>query len=199
MTASPPFFFSMGKNKLDNQPSQRCAENFDAFEQVITSNRSERKGELYFCAGMRKGSHPNSSRYPIQANYRLAILAQSRRFICFDHDSYESPEIFRMLMTDLGAYRGFAYSTWSSTPDAPRARIVLEIDREVDRAEGITLCESFDQMLLAIYGALAIKTDPSVYRAEQPCYSPGRGAELYRFTGKTLCTAELRERKKFAK
>jgi hypothetical protein len=197
--ASKLVCFSLGENKFDNKPSQRYAENFDAFEHAITTNRSKSKGELYFCAGMREGSHPNSRRYPIQANYRLASLAQSRRFICFDHDSYESPEIFRMLMNDLGAYRGFAYSTWSSTPETPRARIVLEIDREVDRVEGIALCETFDQMLLAIYGAAAIKTDPSVYRAEQPCYSPGRGAELYRFTGKTLCTDKLREPKQLTK
>jgi hypothetical protein len=104
-----------------------------------------------------------------------------------------------MLMNDLRAYRGFAYTTWSSTLESPRARIVLEIDREVAGTEGIALCEAFDQILLAIYGAATIKTDSSVYRAEQPCYSPGRGAELYRFTGKTLCKGDLLERNNFIK
>ena len=192
MTAKQ-LYFSMGKNKFDNKPDQLCVEDFEAFETVITTSISARKGEIYFCAGMRKGAHPNQSRYPLEANYRLGILARPRSFICFDHDAYESPEIFQMLMNDLRAYRGFAYTTWSSTSANPRARIVLEIDREVTRATGIALCEAVDQTLLAIYGAGAIKTDPSVYRAEQPCYSPGRGAQFYRFTGETLCASELLE------
>lgn len=194
---STPLHFSLGKNKFDNMPVQRCAENFDAFEHTITANRSERKGEIYFCAGMRLGSHPDLARYPGQANYRLALLAQPRRFICFDHDCYESTETFQILMSDLRVFRGFAYTTWSSTPESPRARIVLELDREVVRTEGIALCEAFDQMLLALYGAEAIKTDSSVYRAEQPCYSPGRGAELYRFTGKPLRTGDFLESTNF--
>lgn len=194
---STPLYFSLGKNKFDNTPDQRCAENFDAFEYAITANRSNRKGEIYFCAGMQCARHPDLARYPGKANYRLALLAQPRRFICFDHDGYESPEIFQILMSDLRVFRGFAYTTWSSTPASPRARIVLELDREVARTEGINLCEAFDQMLLALYGAAAIKTDASVYRAEQPCYSPGWGAELYRFTGTPLRTADFLEPAKF--
>jgi hypothetical protein len=181
----------MGKNKFDNTPQQKSVENFDSFEAVITANRSQRKGELYFCAGMCAGEHPDSARYPTIANYRLGKLALSRRFICLDHDSYESPSIFQMLMSDLQVYRGFAYTTWSSTPEMPRARIVLEVDRHVDRAESIALCEKFDQILLAIYGLNSIKTDPSVYRPEQPCYSPGMQAHLYRFEGTVLCAGAL--------
>ncbi len=181
-----PLYFSMGKNKFDNTPKQHQVENFEAFETTIRANRSRRKGEIYFCAGMHQGSHPNQAKFPSQRSYRLASLAMARRFICLDHDSYASPEILKMLLDDLQAYRGFAYQTWTSTQASPRARIVLEIDREVDRAEGIALCESFDQVLLAMYGSDAIKTDPSVYRAEQPCYAPGHQTAIYKFEGDVL-------------
>ena len=178
--------FSLGTSKFDNTPMQGCARNFDAFEATVAANRSKRKGGAYFCAGMREGLHPNRLKFPARRRYRLASLAMPRRFICLDHDSYASPEVFKALMCDLQAYRGFAYQTWSSTPSLPRARIVLAIDRCVDRVAGIALCEAFDQVLLAIYGAKTIKSDSSVYRAEQPCYSPGPDAEIYRFEGDVL-------------
>ena len=63
--------FSLGKNRFDNTPKQKSVENFDSFEDAITAHRSQRKGELYFCAGMCAGEHPDSARYPVIANYRL--------------------------------------------------------------------------------------------------------------------------------
>lgn len=186
MNPSYSLCFSLGTSKFDNTPMQRCVGTFDAFETTVTANRSKKKGGNYFCAGMREDTHPNRTKFPARRSYRLASLAMPRRFICFDHDSYASPTIFKALMCDLQAYRGFAYQTWSSTPALPRARIVLEIDRDIDRAMGIVLCEAFDQVLLAIYGADMIKSDSSVYRAEQPCYSPGPDTEIYKFAGDVL-------------
>jgi hypothetical protein len=176
-------FYSLGKNTHDNIPEQRCAENFDAFEAHIRSTLSMKKGEFYFCAGMNTGEHHDRARYPLPNTYRLAALAKPKRFICLDHDGYSSPEIFQMLVEDLKAYRGFIYETWSSTPDNPRARIVIHTDRELSRDESFALCEEFDCQLISMYGVDSIKTDPSVYRPEQPCYCPGSSARITSLTG----------------
>ncbi len=183
--------YSLGSSRFDNTPSQRSAADFDEFEKQICSSLSTKKGELYFCAAMNEGSHQDTEKFPGTDTYRLAALAQPRRFICFDHDGYDSPETYEQLKSDLNDYRGFAYETWSSTAAEPRARIVLETDRELDRNESIAICEAFDSQLIALYGEGSIKTDSSVYRPEQPCYCPGIAAPITSFKGNPLKVDEL--------
>jgi len=135
---------------------------------------------------MAEGVHEDREKYPALATYRLSALALPRRFLCLDHDGYRSPEVFKDVIRELGSFSGFAYNTFSSTPEAPRARIVLELTRSVDRGEGVALGEAFDRQLTEKFGREAIKSDPTAYRAEQPCFSPGEGSEFFLFRGDPL-------------
>ena len=178
--------FSFGRDKFDNAPIQKEVQNFDAFESFILSVRSEAKGKAYFCSSLAKGEHHDPKKFPLEDHYRLGKYALSRGFIALDHDGYENVVTFDKLMQDFRAFRGFAYTTSRHTPNAPRARIVLELSREVSREEGILLGKCIDRMLEAKFGAGAIKSDPTTYRAEQMCYAPVVGATSFSFLGEAL-------------
>lgn len=181
-----PIRYSLGFDKHDNTPSQQEAADFSSFARAIRSKRSLKKGQMYFCGPMAEGFHDDRRKYPNTATYRLSRLALPRRFLCLDHDGYKSPVVFKNLIQWLGSYGGFGYETFSSSPDAPRARIVLELDRPVSRPEGIALGEAFDTHLKSIFGEGSIKSDPCVYRAEQQCFSPGEGSQFFIFEGEPL-------------
>lgn len=178
--------YSLGESKYDNTPVQCEAESFDTFEAAILANRSPAKGLLYFCSGFAVGEHDEPEKYPGLDHYRSSRLAQPKSFLCLDHDGYASPLVFQQLMSDLSKFRGFAYTTWSHTKSKPRARVVLLLNREIDRAEGIALGEAIDSLFDVVYGVGAISSDKSVHRAEQPCFSPGEDAEIFHFPGKQL-------------
>jgi hypothetical protein len=186
-----PIRYSLGSSNRDNVPKQCEASDFGAFADAIRSRKSAKKGQMYFCGPMAVGVHEDRRKYQNSATYRLSRLALPKRFLCLDHDGYQSPELFKDLIERLNGNSGFAYTTFSSTPQAPRARIVLELDRGVDRAEGIAVGEAFDRQLTAIYGQGAIKSDSSVYRAEQPCYGPGEDSQFFLLHGNPLCVDEL--------
>jgi hypothetical protein len=178
--------YSRGEKKFDNAPLQRKAVNFDAFEEAILSDRSPRKGEAFFCCALGRSHHPDEEKYPFPDHYRLADNALTRRFITMDHDGYSSPSIFEAVIEDLNDFRGFAYTTFSHTEEKPRARIVLELDREVTREEGVVLGACLDELLENAYGVGAITSDKTSYRAEQPSYCPGVNATIFRFDGKPV-------------
>jgi len=184
--SSIPIRYSRGQSKWDNTPDQRDAADFDAFETEVLAERSLAKGLDYLCGPLSYGDHDDPSEYPGQAHFRLASHAENKAFLCMDHDGYQTPDVFEHLMSDLQRFRGFAYTTFSSTESEPRGRIVLALTREIDRAEGIALGASVDQMLERAYGAGAILSDRSVHRAEQPCYLPGEDAQIFHFPGDPL-------------
>ena len=178
--------YSRGENTFDNAPLQKKAANFDAFEEAILSDRSPRKGEGFFCSALGRSHPPDEEKYPFPDHYRLADNALTRRFITMDHDGYSSPSIFEAVVEDLNDFRGFAYTTFSHTEEQPRARIVLELDREVTREEGVALGACLDELLENAYGVGAITSDKTSYRAEQPSYCPGVNATIFRFDGKPV-------------
>jgi len=183
--------YSLGESKYDNTPLQCEAETFDAFEDAILANRSPAKGLVYFCSAFDMGEHDDPEKFPAPGHYRSARLAQPKSFLCLDHDGYASPSVFQQLMSDLSKFRGFAYTTWSHTESAPRARVVLQLNREINRVEGIALGEAVDSLLDDVYGVGEISSDKSVHRAEQPCFSPGEDAQVFSFPGKPLDVDQL--------
>ena len=80
-------------------------------------------------------------------------------------------------------YRGFGYTTASHTAEAPRARAILQASRPVSRDEGIAVCQALQAQMLDHLGANAIRFDDSVYRGEQPVYTPVTTSEVFRFDG----------------
>jgi hypothetical protein len=175
--------YSRGCAKHDNEPIQFTAHDFQSFVDSIRNDVSETKGLAYVCAPMSYGLHDDPLKYPGDGHWRLASHALKRRFIAFDFDGFSSPDIFVNLRGYFEQFNALIYTTASSTDLAPRARAVVEINREVDRAEGKTLCLSIQNELELMFGVDSIKFDESVYRAEQPIYTPVIGTKTWTTEG----------------
>lgn len=173
--------FSQGRNKYDNQPAQLEADDFDDFVAQISSNRSTRKGLVYICAPMAKGAHAELDKYPGDAHWRIRNLALPRRFLALDGDGFSSPSVFIEFQQLISQWNSLVYTTASHTAQAPRARALIELNREVDYAEGVALGDAVQRMLETKLGATDIILDPSVYRGSQPVFTPLRGAQSFRF------------------
>lgn len=175
--------FSRGATKYDNCPAQCEAADFDAFMDAVLGDRASAKGKAYVCASMAEGCHNEPEKYPGMATWRLKRLAQPRCFLPLDIDGFDTPETFTQLRELLDRFQGFAYTTASHTPDAPRCRVVLAQSRETNQEDGTALCLAVQAMIEAELGADRVKFDKSVYKAEQPLYTPPIGAETFRFAG----------------
>lgn len=186
--------YSRGINKHDNQPVQMEAADFWAFKQAIITDRSHVKGTTYFTGPLSFGPHDRPEDYPNAGHYRLATHHQPRRFIAMDFDGFSSPEVFTDVFENLKDFCGFGYTTWSHTAEKPRARAVFELSREVTRVEGIALGRALDRLLESVFGDDAVTLDKSVYKNEQPVYSPGPDALIFHFSGKVIDVDDLQNR-----
>lgn len=180
------FNFSLGTSKYDNQPAQRTAADFQDFVDQIIDTGSTRKGEVYVCAPLARGAHYDQLKYPDIGHWRISQLALPRNFLAIDGDYFATPEIFLAFTEYVSQWSSVVYTTGSHTPTAPRARAIIELKRSVDRPEGILLGAAVESMFIAALGAGNIKLDESVYRSEQPVYTPLVGAQIYRYTGQPL-------------
>ncbi len=183
---SNAIFYSRGKDKYDNKPVQLTAANFAAFSNTIANDFSKAKGQTYICAPLSFGPHDDQLKYAVDAHWRLASHAQGRRFMAFDFDGFETPTVFEKLREHLAQYSAVIYTTASSSELAPRARAICELDREVDRREGELLGAAIQTELECLFGVGSISFDPSVYRAEQPIYTPVVGAISWITVGKSI-------------
>ncbi len=187
-TQTIPINYSRGTSKYDNAPEQRVAPTFDDFEAAVLADRATQKGLAFVCAPLAPGIHyQKPDEYPGVNHWRLANYALPRTFLPFDFDGFASVESFRALLVYLERrYRGFGYTTASSTPEAPRARAILQTSRPVTRDEGKLIGEKLQAQILAALGADSIQFDESVYRGEQPVYTPVVTSETYRFLGSAI-------------
>lgn len=176
--------YSRGQNKYDNAPAQCNATGFDDFESKVLADRAAQKGLTFICAPLAGGVHyQKPDEYPGINHWRLKDYAAPRAFLPFDFDGFASVEGFQALLAYLARYRGFGYTTASHTAEAPRARAILKASRPVTRAEGIAIGEILQAEILAALGADSIKFDDSVYRGEQPVYTPVITSEAFYFSG----------------
>jgi hypothetical protein len=180
------FKFSLGTSKYDNQPAQRIAADFQDFVDQVINTGSTRKGQVFVCAPLSMGEHYDRVKYPSIAHWRINQMALPRDFLAIDGDYFANPAIFTAFKNDVSKWSSLVYTTGSHTPTAPRGRAIIELNRSVDRAEGIALGEAVERMLISTLGAGNVKFDESVYRAEQPVYTPLVGAEIYRNDGHLL-------------
>jgi hypothetical protein len=179
--------YSRGKNKFDNCPEQRTCNDFDAFEKAVISDLSPRKGLAFICAPLKSGLHyQDPKKNPGEATWRLKDYALPRQYLAFDFDGFSSPEIFPALLTYLNIFRGLGYTTASHTAEAPRARAILLSSRPVSREEGIAVCLSIQRHIANQLGDGAVIFDESVYRGEQPIYTPVTTSELFHFNGNAV-------------
>ncbi|MBP9033771.1 MAG: hypothetical protein KBG29_07735, partial [Pseudomonadales bacterium] len=173
-----PFQYSRGRDKYDNRPEHYTADSFKQFATLILEDRSDAKGKQYICAPLDRNGLRSES-----GGWRLAVNAQPRAWMPLDLDRIAGPDAYAALLAHLCAYRGFSYTTASHAHDAPRCRIVLALSRPVDRAEGMRLGEAIQRSIERSLGAGGFTFDASVYRAEQPCYTPLEKSEVAHFSG----------------
>jgi len=166
-----PLTFSRGRNIHDNAPQQLQVRDFAALIEQLEQDRSEGKeGSPYICSPL--------------AGRRGAETVQPRRVLAVDADRIDAatqPD-FRLW---FARFSGCAWPTHSSTPDAPRERVLVELDRDVTRDEAIQIGRALTEELREEFGDLVL-IDPSTFRGEQPVFVPPTGATLARFDGDPL-------------
>ncbi|MFG0320997.1 hypothetical protein ACF8EF_01435 [Pseudomonas sp. zjy_15] len=174
---------SCGASKFDNCPLQLEVASFDELADAILVGRGTVKGKTFICAPMAEGFNNNQVKYPGKKTWRAKHLALPRWFAPFDLDGFDSVDTYLQVLAFLERYQGFAYTTASHTPEAPRCRVVLMQTRATDREEGIAVCTAVQAGIERALGVGRVTFDQKVYPGEQPLYTPLEGAETFRFTG----------------
>jgi hypothetical protein len=178
--------FSLGRNTYDNQPAQLTAADFDDFVVQISRTGSTRKGQSFICAPLVKGAHPEAAKYAGDAHWRIRNLALPRRFLALDGDGFSSSSVFTAFQREISKWNSLVYTTASHAAQAPRARALIELNREVNYAEGVALGDAVQRMLESKLGSSNIMLDPSVYRGSQPVFTPLVSAQTFRYAGQPL-------------
>lgn len=178
--------YSLGRNTYDNAPTQLTALDFDDFIAQISKTGSKRKGEFYICSPLQSGLHDDPVKYPGLNNWRLKRLALPRQFLALDADYFKSPNDFIAFRQLVGQWNALVYTTASHTPQAPRARAIIELDQLIDSKVGEDLGHALQRQIEATLGSVNIKLDPSVYLASQPIYTPLISSQTYRTFGNPL-------------
>jgi hypothetical protein len=167
------FLYSRGTDTFDNAPAQMAADSFSDFAEAVANDTSPRKGLTYICAALSEGAHYEKPTEHLGiAHWRLKNYGLPRRFLAFDFDWFESPEVFHQVCELLRMYNCLIYTTASHTPEAPRARALIELNREIFPEEGEQLGQAAQMEIESVIGIGKIKFDSSVYRATQPIYTP---------------------------
>ena len=183
--------FSLGRNTYDNQPAQCSATDFDDFVSQISQTGSTRKGQTYICSPLRKGPHTDRNKYPEDAHWRIRALALPRAFLALDADRFATPESFTEFRQVISQWNSLIYTTASHTQQAPRARALIELSREIDYDEGVALGDAVQRLIEALLGGDNITLDSCVYRSTQPIFAPLVTAELFRSKGPALDVASI--------
>jgi hypothetical protein len=179
------FSYSKGKNKYDNLPQQIQVTSFKKFAQDVFKSVSTQKGETYVCAAVASGFHKDTKKYPGEDHWRQQHLALPRRFLAFDFDGFEKPEVWEELR-EIFPWKGFLYTTASHTPQEPRARAIVELSKDVGHEEGVELGEAAQAYLETLITLGRIQFDKSVYLSTQPIYTPVEGFEYFLIKGNVL-------------
>ena len=176
--------YSRGSKRAAKTVEQRSATSEDDFIDKILADVASAKYQQFFCAPVRKGTHPKGAKetgYQGEKYWRLSAHVEPWRVARFDCDGFDSLQTFEALKSYLTKFKGFLYTTTNYTPTSPRCRFVILLDKEVTRDEGKRVCQGIaaeidshlqDSADLVGDWQPAISWDESVYLAEQQCYMP---------------------------
>lgn len=153
------FEYAIGRNRYDAHPTTYSAETLRDFAADLLARRAPSKDR----AGYITASFSGDGR-------RCSANALPREWLAIDVDGID-PDVLPEWRMSLLRWRGFGYPTASSTPEAPRERVIIELSEAVDRAQGIALGALIMADADAEFGA-AVRIDPCTFRAEQPCFLP---------------------------
>jgi AAA domain len=163
--------FSIGKNRFDANPQPFEVLSFSEFQDKVLTTRSAIKGLFYVAASFEDGRRSRDS-------------AEPTSFLCFDFDGVPSSETFAQLCMYLSRYHGFGYTTASHRPDSPRARAIIAASRPMARQERIRVSKYVQQCIET--SVRGLKFDESVYRPEQPCFTPVFESQSFSWDGEPV-------------
>ncbi|MBK7059383.1 MAG: hypothetical protein IPI03_17945 [Rubrivivax sp.] len=167
------FTYSIGRSRWDNMPVQRQADTLRAFAHDVLSHRAVDKGS----AGYISAASGNDGR-------RASANALPRAWLPMDVDGIDADAHVEWRL-HLTRYRGFGWPTASSTPEAPRERVIIELSEPVDRHQGIAIGALLTQDIEDNFGT-AVRIDPCTFRAEQPCFLALQGVRPFYLLGDAL-------------
>jgi hypothetical protein len=181
------FLYSRGTDTFDNAPVQMAVDSFSDFVEAVANDTSPRKGLTYICSALSEGAHYEKPTEHLGiAHWRLKNYGLPRRFLAFDFDWFEGPEVFHQVCELLRMYNCLIYTTASHTPEAPRARALIELNQEISPDEGEQLGQAAQMQIESVIGIGKIKFDSSVYRATQPIYTPVTTSTIIHHNGAPL-------------
>ncbi len=181
---APPITYARGRPLQDNRPSPRYAATIAEFIQQLDADRAPNKsGAAYICGPLTNGCK------------RSAGAALPRTWLAIDLDRIDLAAYPAVLQWAAG-FDGCGWETHSSSPEAPRARIIFRLERPASRADCIAIGEQIVQEVRRLFQD-RVEVDPCTFRPEQPVFVPPTGAEILRFTGspfdfRPTCTEEDR-------
>ncbi len=179
--------YSRGSDKYDNAPVLHTVSSFKAFCDVVLNDRANVKGQQYIAAPFKVGPHPGEpQKFPGEKGWRVSSYVQPRGWFPLDMDGCSSAEAFESLKKECNGGSCFIYTTGNHTEESPRARLIFELTRPVDREEGIILGKVFEARITKHLSEHDFVFDANVYRGEQPIYLPLEDAESFVFDGQLV-------------
>ena len=163
--------FSRGLTKFDSHPQRFEVPNLDAFAEKVNAWRQPTKGRGYVCA-------------PFADGHRCKDSAEPSRLLALDLDRIDAG-VYADVCMYLASFAGVGWPTHSSTPEAPRLRGFLLLDRAASRDELLRLGSALKAELEERFPG-ALKIDTSVFRPEQPNYLAPPKVELARWFGEAI-------------
>lgn len=199
-----PIRYARGKSKTDNNPVVMVAPTWEAFANALLADTAPTKGMQWICGpvGMAPDDAKHAGRVPdiVGRRHRCKDCVQPRRWVAHDIDG-GLPSGAKMSWKAAVAemFYGLSYvahTTASHTPAKPRIRVLVELDREVDRDEGIRVSRSLraraDTRTALLSEPCEVKWDAGMDNAENPLFTPlAVGTEVLRGRGFPACVDAL--------
>ena len=172
------FAYAIGRNRFDAYPTERAAATLRDFATDLLSRRAPSKDRAgYLTASFSRDGFNGDSR-------RCSANAQPRQWLPVDVDGID-PDMLPNWRMSLMRWRGFGWPTASSTPEAPRERVIIELSEPVTRAQGIAIGALIVRDADDEFGS-AVRIDSCTFRAEQPCFLPVGDARPFYLLGEPL-------------
>lgn len=165
--------YSRGRNFRDIRPAQRTAADMADFIAQLDADRAPSKeGAAYVCGPLNGDGR------------RCAEGAVPRRWVAVDLDRIEATALADVLQF-FERFSAAVWPTHSSTPAAPRLRVIIELERPASRGQCIAIGKTLDDELRAEFGDKVL-SDACTFRPEQPVHVPPTEAQIRRFNGAPL-------------
>lgn len=178
---------SRGRNAFDSSPEPKTFDDFEQLTQFILSDLALEKGNQYITALCKVA--PEDARHKelfpkaIGKPHRCKDCASDRSWLGLDIDGCLSAHSFNILQQVLSNYSALLYTTASHTPHAPRCRVIIELDRAVDRITFKRVTQRVQREIDEQMNGSPIKWDKACDTPEQALYLPLVTAQAWRFRG----------------